>query len=102
MTLWTGFPSLTPRIFGIFSFAQTPSAALGNPEIELLRKQFDFINSENARLGADFTKKLEVISQANKDLNESFKTFIETMEFVLIIFGFLGGAIAFVFGKNLR
>jgi hypothetical protein len=70
-------------------------------EVELLRRQLDFINSENARLGADFAKRLEVISQANKDLNESFKTFVDTMRFVLVIFGFLGAVVAFVFGKNL-
>ena len=80
--------------------AQT-APLLSNPEIELLRKQLDFINNENTQLAADFAKKLEVISQANKDLNESFKTFVDTMKFVLIIFGFLGAVIAFIFGKNL-
>ncbi len=80
----------------------TPAGtAPANSELELLRKQLDFINSENARLGADFAKRLDVISQANKDLNESFKTFVDTMKFVLVIFGFLGTVIAFIFGKNL-
>jgi hypothetical protein len=77
--------------------APTPNTS----EVELLRKQLDFINSENARLGAEFAKRLDVISQANKDLNESFKTFVDTMRFVLVIFGFLGVVVAFVFGKNL-
>ena len=67
----------------LFHLAQTPIAPPKTPEVELLRKQLDFI------------------TQANKDLNESFKTFVDTMKFVLVIFGFLGGAIAFIFGKNL-
>ena len=67
----------------LFHLAQTPIAPPKTPEVELLRKQLDFI------------------AQTNKDLNESFKTFVDTMKFVLVIFGFLGGAIAFIFGKNL-
>ncbi|MBD1847414.1 hypothetical protein H6F89_29245 [Cyanobacteria bacterium FACHB-63] len=84
--------------------AQTPPAQPPTPnssELDLLRKQLDFLTSENARLTADFTKRLELITQSNKDLSDSFKTFVDTMKFVLVIFGFLGGAIAFIFGKNL-
>lgn len=81
--------------------AQTATPQPSNPEVDLLRKQLDFITSENARLSADFAKRLDLISQANKDLNESFKTFVDTMKFVLVVFGFLGAVVAFVFGKNL-
>ncbi|NJM66678.1 MAG: hypothetical protein HC851_13950 [Acaryochloris sp. RU_4_1] len=90
----------------LLHLAQTTIAAASNVEVELLRQQLDFINSENARLSADFVKKLEVVSQANKDLSESFKTFVDTMKFVLTVFGAVGTVIAiviaFVFGKNLE
>ncbi len=85
----------------LLHLAQAQTSAPSSPDLELLRKQLDFLSSENARLGADFAKRIEAITQTNKDLSESFKTFVETMKFVLVIFGFLGGAIAFIFGKNL-
>ncbi len=62
--------------------AQTSQSPTPN-DLELLRKQLDFI------------------TQSNKDLNESFKTFVEAMKFVLVVFGFLGAVLAFIFGKNL-
>lgn len=44
---------------------------------------------------------LETLREENRSLSESFKTFVSAMQFVLVVFAFLGGVIAYIFGKNL-
>ena len=45
---------------------------------------------------------LNTLREENRSLSESFTTYVNAMQFVLIIFAFLGGVIAYVFGKNLQ
>jgi hypothetical protein len=67
--------------------AQTPSPApspLPSPaDVELLKSQLEFLKDSNGRL------------------SDSFSQFMGVMQFTLVIFGFLGGVIAYIFGKNL-
>jgi len=53
-------------------------------DIELLKSQLAFLKDTNAQLG------------------ESFNKFVGVMQFVLVVFAFLGGVLAYVFGKNLE
>lgn len=82
--------------------AQTPSSGT---QVDLFRQQLDFLTKENARQTADFAEKLRLITDENKNLSESFKNFIVTMQFALAGFGLLSagitGAIAYVFKTNL-
>ncbi len=61
--------------------AQTPT-----PE-ELLQQQMEL---------------LKTLREENRSLSESFKTYVGAMQFVLVVFGFLGAVIAYIFGKNLN
>lgn len=60
--------------------AQTPTSD------DLLQQQLELLNT---------------LREENRSLSESFKTYITAMQFVLVIFAFLGGVIAYIFGKNL-
>lgn len=82
--------------------AATPSAAKSPDQLDLLRQQLEFLKAENARLNADFIEKLKLVTEENKALSESFKNFVGTMQFVLVVFGFLGGILAYIFGNNLN
>ncbi len=62
-------------------FAQTLTAD------DLLQQQMELLNT---------------LREENRSLSESFTTYVNAMQFVLIIFAFLGGVIAYVFGKNLQ
>lgn len=71
--------------------AQTPTptaSPLATPaknlnDIELLKSQLEFLKATNGQLG------------------ESFNRFVGAMQFTLVVFAFLGGFLAYVFGKNL-
>lgn len=54
-----------------------------SPDVELLKSQLEFLKDANNRL------------------SDSFSKFVEAMKFTLLIFGALGGLLAFMFGKNL-
>ncbi|MDJ0676255.1 MAG: hypothetical protein QNJ36_12865 [Calothrix sp. MO_167.B42] len=54
-----------------------------NVDVEILKSQLEFLKDGNARL------------------TESFNRFVAAMQFTLVAFGFLGGFLAFMFGKNL-
>lgn len=45
---------------------------------------------------------LQTLREENRSLSESFKTYVSAMQFVLVVFAFLGGVIAYIFGKNLN
>lgn len=85
--------------------AQTPrptptSSPLSNTakisnDIELLKSQIEVIKSTNA-------SQLEFLKSTNIQLNENFNRFVGAMQFVLVVFAFLGGFLAYVFGKNLE
>ncbi|MBE9053070.1 hypothetical protein IQ243_22125 [Nostocales cyanobacterium LEGE 11386] len=65
----------------------TPSPTVNPPnsnEIELLKSQLEFLRATNGQLG------------------ESFNRFVAAMQFTLVVFGFLGGVLAFVVGKNVE
>lgn len=84
--------------------AQTPrptpaSSPLSNTakisnDIELLKSQVEVIKSTNA-------SQLEFLKSTNIQLNENFNRFVAAMQFVLVVFAFLGGVLAYVVGKNL-
>ncbi len=73
--------------------AQTPASPAPTPtalpaparplDVELLKSQLEFLKDANNRL------------------SDSFSKFVEAMKFTLLIFGALGGLLAYVFGKNL-
>nr|RNJ64970.1 MAG: hypothetical protein EDM05_33690 [Leptolyngbya sp. IPPAS B-1204] len=63
--------------------AQTPTPSPSSPEVELLKSQLEFLKDSNTRLG------------------ESFTRFVGAMQFTLVVFGALGGLLAYVVGKNL-
>ncbi|MGJ3250839.1 MAG: hypothetical protein ACFE0J_06875 [Elainellaceae cyanobacterium] len=65
----------------LHSLAQTPT-----PD-ELLQQQMEL---------------LQTLREENRSLSESFKTYVSAMQFVLVVFAFLGGVIAYIFGKNLN
>lgn len=61
----------------------TPSASPSSLEVELLKSQLEFLKDSNTRLGDSFTR------------------FVGAMQFTLVVFGALGGLLAYVVGKNL-
>jgi len=66
---------------GDWLIAQTPTSD------ELLQQQMELLNT---------------LREENRSLSESFKTYVSAMQFVLVVFGFLGAVIAYIFGKNLN
>ena len=81
----------------------TPSSKSAvSPDVELLKSQLEFLKAENARVVADFGERMKLIVDENKSLSESFKTFVMTMQFVLVVFGALGAFIVYVFKQNLE
>ena len=81
----------------------TPSSKSAvSPDVELLKSQLEFLKAENARSVADFGERMKLIVDENKSLSESFKTFVATMQFVLVVFGALGAFIVYVFKQNLE
>ncbi|GAX45315.1 hypothetical protein NIES4075_63360 [Tolypothrix sp. NIES-4075] len=63
-------------------------------DIELLKSQIEVIKTTNAN-------QLEFLKSTNIQLNENFNRFVAAMQFVLVVFAFLGGLLAYVVGKNL-
>ena len=70
------------------------TAKLSN-DIELLKSQLEVIKSTNA-------SQLEFLKSTNVQLGENFNRFVAAMQFTLVVFAFLGGFLAYVFGKNLE
>lgn len=60
-----------------------PTPAKNINDIELLKSQLEFLKATNGQL------------------SESFNKFVGAMQFTLVVFAFLGGFLAYVFGKNL-
>jgi hypothetical protein len=85
--------------------AQTPtsnptSSSLSNAakisnDIELLKSQLELLKSTSA-------SQLDFLKNTNTQLGESFNRFVGAMQFALVVFAFLGGFLAYVFGKNLE
>lgn len=82
--------------------AQVPTPKTASPDVELLKAQLEFLKAENARSLMDFTERMRLLTEENKSLSESFKNFVSTMQFVLVVFAALGGLIAYVFKQNLE
>ncbi|GAB1543760.1 hypothetical protein NUACC21_64360 [Scytonema sp. NUACC21] len=80
--LWDLVIAQTPTPTPTSSPIPTPARNLN--DIELLKSQLEFLKATNAQLG------------------ESFNRFIGAMQFTLVVFAFLGGFLAYVFGKNLE
>lgn len=79
--LWNWIIAQTPTPNPTSSPLSIPASNIN--EIELLKSQLEFLKVTNGQL------------------SESFNHFVTTMQFVLVVFGFLGGVLAFIFGKNL-
>ncbi|MBD2603867.1 hypothetical protein H6G81_04790 [Scytonema hofmannii FACHB-248] len=71
-----------------------PNTAKISNDIELLKSQIELLKTTNA-------SQLEFLKSTNIQLNENFNRFVAAMQFVLVVFAFLGGLLAYVVGKNL-
>jgi hypothetical protein len=79
--LWDVIVAQTPTPTPTPSPTSTPARNLS--EIELLKSQLEFLKTTNGQL------------------SESFNRFVGAMQFTLVVFAFLGGILAYIFGKNL-
>lgn len=79
----------------------SPTATSTAAQLDLLRQQVDLLVKQNGQLTADFTERFKLMVEENKSLSESFSKFVSTMQFVLVVFGFLGAVIAYIFKQNL-
>lgn len=96
-------PFLDPSLHWLLAQTPTPSptATSTAAQLDLLRQQVDLLVKQNGQLTADFTERFKLMVEENKSLSESFSKFVSTMQFVLVVFGFLGAVIAYIFKQNL-
>ena len=88
--IWHGLLAQTPT--------PSPSPAAN---LELLKSQLEFFRSENARVAAEFKEKIDLLTQENIRLSDSFKNLVTTVQLVLALFAFLGGLLVYFLQRNL-
>lgn len=75
-------------------------------QLDVLKEQFSFLAQENARLSAEFTEKLKLMTDEQKQLSESFKSSISAIKEMVYLVGVssvvLLSILSYQFGKTFK